>query len=81
MANLKAARKNIQKVVAFLVTRFRPQEDVFEYLTLALENLKDDPKPAIKKAVVKEPVVEEASEEPPSAEVAAPRRTRRTRKP
>lgn len=45
MADVKAAREEVQKVVAFLVNRFGSQEDVFRHLTLALANLQDDPEP------------------------------------
>lgn len=45
MADIAAAREEVQKVVAFLVNRFGFREDVFKHLTLALANLQDDPPP------------------------------------
>jgi hypothetical protein len=80
MADVQAARENIQKVVAFLVNRFGYQEDVFKHLTLALDNLQDDP-------AGRQPTPESAkpvTEEPPPAVAAAPtpslRKTRRYRR-
>jgi hypothetical protein len=72
MADIAAARDEIQKVVAFLVPRFGPQEDVFKHLTMALANLEDDPKP---RRQPKKPV----AEGPPvaAAPTSTPRRTRR----
>jgi hypothetical protein len=40
MADIKAARKEIQKVVAFLVPRMPADADVFKHLTAALAHLK-----------------------------------------
>jgi len=45
MANVPAARAEIQKVISFFVTRFGSQAEVFEHLTRALDNLRDDPAP------------------------------------
>jgi len=45
MANIAAARAEVQKVVSFFVTRFGSQAEVFEHLTAALGYLQDDPAP------------------------------------
>ena len=76
MADVKAAREEVQKVVAFLVNRFGSQEDVFRHLTLALGYLQDDPAPKPEP----EPVAEVASEEPSPEAAPTPARFRRTRR-
>lgn len=39
MANIAAAREEVQKVVSLLVNRFGHEHEVFEHLTLALNHL------------------------------------------
>jgi hypothetical protein len=64
MADIAAAREEIQKVVAFLVNRFGSEAEVFEHLTLALGHLREDsPKPIVEETV--------AVTEPEPLEVAA----------
>lgn len=55
MANIDAARAEVQKVVALLVNRFGHEHEVFEHLTLALDHLREAP-PA-KEVAVPEPVI------------------------
>lgn len=43
MADIVAARAEVQKVVAFLVNRFGHEADVFQHLNMALMYLRDDP--------------------------------------
>jgi len=43
MPNIEAARADVQKVVAFLVSRYGREEDVFAHLSSALTNLEDAP--------------------------------------
>lgn len=43
MANIEAARKDIQKVVAFLVSRFGSEAEVFAHLSSALAHLREEP--------------------------------------
>ena len=76
MADVKAAREEVQKVVAFLVNRFGNQEDVFKHLTLALGYLQDDPKPRQRR---QPELAKPTGGEPPTATASPPmfRRTRR----
>lgn len=73
MADVAEARKHVNKAVAFLVSRFGFEADVFKHLTAALENLKDEPEPVIHSTHVQiledapEPVNEEPESEPESA--------------
>ena len=86
MANVEAAREEIQKVITFFVTRFGSRAEVFEHLTRALGYL-TEPAPA---PVLPEPVEivepEEVPEpepiivEPIVEESVAPRPTRRRRR-
>jgi hypothetical protein len=59
MADVAAARAEIQKVVSFLVNRFGSEEEVFNHLTLALDHLQEPPplRPVIE-ATVPVPSVE-----------------------
>lgn len=47
MADIVAARAAVQKAVAFLVNRFGHDSDVFAHLSLALDNLRDEPAPRV----------------------------------
>lgn len=47
MADIEAARKEVQKVVALLVGRFGREEEVFEHLTYALGYLQESPPSAV----------------------------------
>jgi len=65
MANVEAAREEIQKVITFFVTRFGSRAEVFEHLTRALGYL-TEPAPA---PVLPEPVeIVEPEEVPPEPE-------------
>lgn len=67
MANIDAARKDIQKVVAFLVNRFGSEEEVFANLTSALTNLQEEEAPASSSGTVAAVVEAEADSSPASA--------------
>lgn len=47
MADIEAARKEVQRVVALVIGRFGPEAEVFEHLTLALGYLQESPPSAV----------------------------------
>ena len=96
MADIAAAREEIQKVVALLVSRFGHESDVFAHLTLALSHLREEPpKPIVEETVAvtapeplevaatAEPeseIVESPPEEPPQAKAVSKQARRQWRK-
>jgi len=82
MANIDAARAEVQKVVSLLVNRFGHEHEVFAHLTLALDHLREAA--PVKEAVIEEPTVtvqaeEEAVSAPPPPPASPPEPTRETR--
>ncbi|MCJ7510764.1 MAG: hypothetical protein MUP14_07760 [Dehalococcoidia bacterium] len=55
MVDIEAARTEIQKVVSLLVNRFGHEEDVFKYLSLALDHLRESPPRLAVAAIEAEP--------------------------
>lgn len=58
MADVAAAREDIQRVVALLVNRMGYESDVFAHLTSALAHLKDKPVRVVETPLAPEPVAE-----------------------
>jgi len=77
MVDIAGARDEIQKVVAFLVSRHGSEKDVFNHLTLALDYLREDPvETAVavpdlpsEDAIVDVPPIEETATAEPGLEV------------
>jgi hypothetical protein len=63
MADIAAARAEVQMVVKFLVNRFGSEEEVFGHLSLALSHLREDPPKAKEAVAVAPPPPPEETEE------------------